>query len=160
MNHKIEYKKVQDSLVEKDYFLMPKHSNGNGRLFGGQLLAWIDEVAGLVARKHSHADVVTASIDHLIFKSGAEIRDIVVLIGKLTYVGKSYMEVRVETYVESMDGKRKMINRAYIVMVALDENGKPKEVPALEITEVGEQAEWEAAIKRSELRKIRRKEGF
>ena len=60
-------KKVSDSQVEQTYVLMPRHINGSGRLFGGQLLSWIDEMAGIVARKHSEGSVVTAAIDNLIF---------------------------------------------------------------------------------------------
>ena len=56
----------------------------------------------------------------------------VVVIGKVTYVGNSSMEVRVDTYVEHLeDGMRHAINRAYFTMVALDENDKPKRVPRL-----------------------------
>ena len=153
------YKLVSDSHVEKEYFLMPKHSNGSGRLFGGQLLSWIDEVAGLVARRHSNHDVVTVAIDNLIFKSGAEIKDIVVIIGNITYVGKTSMEVRVDTYVENIDGKRTLINKAYFVMVALDKKQKPVKVPELRVSGASEKAEWDAGVKRAELRRVRRKEG-
>lgn len=153
-------KRVKDSEVEKAYILMPKHINETGHLFGGQLLAWIDEVASIVCRRHAQANAVTASIDNLIFKSGAKINDIVVVIGHLTYVGRTSMEVRVDTYVESMDGMRNMINRAYVVMVAMDEDYKPKQVPSLVVEGEAEKAEWEAGIRRSELRKTRKKEGF
>lgn len=153
-------KRVSDSQSEQSYILMPKHINEGGHLFGGELLAWIDEIASIVARRHSHANAVTATIDNLIFKAGAQINDIIVLIARLTYVGRTSMEVRVDTYVESMDGMRNMINRAYVVMVAMDNDYKPKEVPGLIIEEEAEKAEWEAGMKRSELRRTRRKEGF
>ena len=55
----------------------------------------------------------------------------IVLIGKLTYVGTTSMEVRVDTYVEDAEGIRRPINRAYFCMVALDENDKPVKVPGL-----------------------------
>ena len=71
------------------------------------------------------------------------------------------MEVRIDSYVEEMkDGKRHMINTAYFVMVAVDENGKPVPVPALKIRTLSEQADWEAAKRRQEYRKHRGKEGF
>lgn len=70
------------------------------------------------------------------------------------------MEVRVDTYVESLDGMRHPVNRAYLTLVSVDKNGKSKEVPRLIVESIGEQAEWEAGKKRSELRKMRMKEGF
>lgn len=153
-------KTVNDSLTEQTYIVMQGHINGSGRLFGGQLLAWIDELAGIVAMRHSGSTVITASIDNLQFKRGAHINDIVVLIGKITYVGNSSMEVRIDTYVEERDGSRHPINRAYFVMVALDENERPKKVPRLVVQTIEQQAEWEAAVKRNALRKQRKLEGF
>lgn len=153
-------KRVSDSYVEQAYILMPKHINESGHLFGGQLLAWIDEIASIVARRHSNANPVTAAIDNLVFKKGAKTNDIVVLVGRLTYVGTTSMEVRVDTYVESLDGMRVMINRAYIVMVAMDALYKPMQVPGLIVESEVEKAEWDAGIRRSELRKQRKKEGF
>lgn len=70
------------------------------------------------------------------------------------------MEVRVDTYVEDYAGKRRSINRAYVVMVAVDENENPVEVPGLIMGSEAEQAEWLAGEKRYKLRKQRRIEGF
>jgi acyl-CoA hydrolase len=70
------------------------------------------------------------------------------------------MEVRIDTYVENKEGNRYPINRAYFVMVALDENEQPKKVPRLNIETVEQQAEWDAAIKRHTLRKQRKAEGY
>lgn len=153
-------KHVKDSTSEQVHLLMPSHMNGSDRLFGGQLLAWIDVVAAVVARRHSERNVITAAIDNLQFKSGAYLNDTVVLIGKLTYVGKSSMEVRVDTYSEDLDGIRRVINRAYLVLVAIDDDGKPVIVPSLIVESESEKAEWEAGIKRHNLRIQRRKEGF
>ena len=124
-------KRVEDSLTEQTYLLMHRHINGYGRLFGGQLLMWIDELAGIVATRHSESRITTASIDNLNFKKAAFLNDTVVLIGKITHVGRSSMEVRVDTYVETLDGMRHVINRAYVVMVAIDEEGKAVPVPGL-----------------------------
>ena len=153
-------KKVADSITEQTFVLMPKDLNGQHRLFGGQLMSWIDVLAGIVANRHSQHMVVTAAVDNLQFKEGAGDGDILVLIGKITYVGSSSMEVRVDTYVESLDGIRRTINRAYLVLVALDENGKPVRVPRLELVTESEKAEWEGGKRRSELRRQRRIEGF
>ena len=123
-------------------------------------MQWIDEMAGIVARRHAGTIVTTACEDNLNFKAGAYLGDVVVLIGKMTYVGKTSMEVRIDTYVEAADGTRKIINRAYEVMVALDENDNKVEVPKLIVETEAEKAEWIGGEKRYALRKERRREGY
>lgn len=119
-------KKVSESKTEQIQILMPQHINGYKRLFGGVLMEWIDVVAGVVARRHANSEVTTASVDNLQFKSPAYVNSTIILIGKITYVGTTSMEVRVETFVESLSGERKLVNRAYVVMVALDEHERPE----------------------------------
>ena len=154
-------KRVKDSETEQSYLLMHRHINGYGRLFGGQLVAWIDEMAGLVGRRHSGREITTACIDNLNFKHPAFLNDTVVLVGRVTYVGRTSMEVRVDTYVEELaTGMRKMINRAYVVMVAIDENGHAVPVPGLILESPEQEAEWEGGKRRYELRKERHREGF
>ncbi len=153
-------KRVEDSLTEQIQLLMPRHINGTGRLFGGKLMEWIDIVGGITARRHSERDVITAAIDNLQFKQGAYKNDTLVLIGRITYVGNTSMEVRVDTYVEDLSGIRRPINRAYMVYVALDKEGKPTRVPRLIVETESQRGEWEGAIKRNELRKIRREKGY
>ena len=131
------------------------------RLFGGMLMQWLDEVAGMVAKRHTRANVITASVDNLRFIHGAYKGEMVVIVGKVTYVGTTSMEVRVDTYVEHMeDGMRRPINRAYFTMVALDEDDKPKQVPRLILETEAQRAEWKAAEKRREMRMRRKEEGF
>ena len=102
-----EERTVQDSMVETVHLIRPNHMNAAGRLFGGMLMQWLDEVAGLVAKKHSRSNIITASVDNLRFIHGAYAGDMVVIIGRLTYVGNTSMEVRVDTYVENpADGMR------------------------------------------------------
>ena len=153
-------KKVSDSATQQQYLVRPTHINHYGRLFGGQLLYWIDELAGIVAMRHSGATVTTAAVDNLQFQAPAFEGDMVVLFGQVTYVGRSSMEVRVDTYTETSDGSRTLINRAYIDLVAIDETGKPIPVPGLIIETQEQQDEWNAAAKRKALRKQRRQEGF
>lgn len=153
-------KRVEDSMAEQSHLLMPRCMNAAGFLFGGQLLAWLDEIAGIVAKRHAQMNVVTVAIDNMYFKSGAKVNDTIVLIGRLTYVGRSSMEVRIDTYAEDLSGVRTMINRAYFVMVGTDENQHPVEVPGLLIEGVTQQIEWEAGKKRAELRRLRKNEGF
>lgn len=156
----IKAKRVQDSMVETVHIVRPNHLNGANRLFGGILMQWIDEVAGIVAKRHAMMNVITASVDNLRFLKGAYQNEMVVIVGKLTYVGTTSMEVRVDTYVENKEGRRKAINSAYFVMVALDENDKPVPVPQLIIETEEQKAEWESAKKRREIRSQRKVEGF
>ena len=153
-------KKISDSLTEQQYLIRPAYINHYGRLFGGQLLKWIDELAGIVATRHSGATVTTAAIDNLQFQAPAYEGELVVLQGMVTYVGRTSMEIRVDTYVEALDGSRQMINRAYIDMVCIDRDGTPVEVPGLILETEEQQQEWDAAQKRKQLRKQRRQEGF
>lgn len=150
-------KTVAQSKTEQVQILMPGHINGYKRLFGGRLMEWIDVVAAVVARRHSNQNVTTASVDHLEFKEAAFVNSTIVLKGQITYVGNTSMEVRVDTFVEALTGEQKMINRAYLVLVALDEEDKPVEVPKIMIQTEEERAEWEAGKLRNEYRKSRKK---
>lgn len=149
-------KRVSDSVVETVHIVRPTYLNGAGRLFGGMLLQWIDETAGLVAKRHCRMNVTTVSIDNLHFIKGAYPSDDVILIGKMTYVGNTSMEIKVETFVDNMSGRRHLINRAYLNFVALDENDKPARVPRLILETEEEKQEWEKAERRKEIRRIQR----
>lgn len=153
-------KKREDSFTEQQYFVRPTHINHYGRLFGGQLIYWIDELAGIVAMRHCNATVTTAAIDNLQFKAPAYAGEMIVLQGEVTYVGNTSMEVRVDTYREALDGSREIINRAYVDMVAIDCKGNPTIVPELLLETEAQKAEYAAAEKRKALRKQRRQEGF
>lgn len=156
----IKPRTVDDSRTEQVQLLTQGTLNGYKRLFGGQLMEWIDVVAGVVARRHSGRNVTTAVVDTLQFMSPAYANDVVVIKGYVTYTGNTSMEVCVKTYVENFDGSTHEINTAYVVMVALDENEKPTKVPPLLVQTEEEQKEWDAAVKRNDLRKLRRKEQF
>lgn len=153
-------KKVSESTTEQIHMIMYHHINGINRLFGGQLLSWIDEVAGITAKRHCGRDVTTVAIDNLHFKSGAYLNDLVVLVGKVTHVGNTSLEVRVDSYIENSHGERHPINRAYFVMVCMGDDDRPAPVPELILENDGERMEWENAQKRRELRLLRKKEGF
>lgn len=157
---KSENKTVAESRTETTHLVRNSDLNGAGRLFGGILMQWIDEAAAIVAMRHAGCGCITASVDNLQFIRGAHQGDMVVLIGRVTYVGTSSMEVRVDAYVEGADGMRRVINRAYSTMVALDETEKPCRVPRLILSSEEERAEWEAGEKRREMRALRRREGF
>lgn len=156
----VDKREVSESVVETVHMVRPNHLNASGRLFGGVLMQWIDEVAGLVAKRHARMNVTTASVDNLKFLHGAYQRDVIVIIGKATYIGRTSMEVKVDTYIEANDGSRTLINRAYFTMVGLDENDRTAVIPGLVLTTEKEKEEWENAKKRREIRMLRKEEGF
>ena len=153
-------KRVQDSRTEQIQILMPEHINGAGRLFGGKLVEWIDVVAGVVARRHCQCNVTTAAIDNLQFRSPARVDSTLCLIGQLTHVGRTSMEVRVDSFVEDLQGRRTLINRAYLVLVAIDREENPVPVPGLFTIAPEEKMEWEGGQRRRALRRQRRDEQY
>lgn len=153
-------KRVDDSRTEHVQIIMPAHVNGYDRLFGGRLMEWIDVVAGVVARRHGNRNITTARVDSLEFKSAAYADSTVVLKGHINWVGRTSMEVQVDTFVESLDGRQDLINRAYLVVVALDEHERPVAVPRLELVSPEDTANWEAGERRNQLRKQRIAENY
>lgn len=152
---------VQFSQVENIYVIRYENINPTGRLFGGQLVSWIDEVAGACAMRHTGLPMTTASIDNLTFKRGAFLADRLVLLARMTYVGRTSCEVRVDSYIEDKEGFRHTINRAFLCYVAIDEKGNPQPIPyGLEISSVAEKARWDGAILRRDYRKSRKDIGF
>lgn len=153
-------KRVSDSRTQQVQILSQSTLNGYKRLFGGRLMEWIDIVAAVTARRHCNMNVTTAAVDKLIFKRPAHANDTIVLEGYITYAGTTSMEICVETCVEALDGSRTDINKAYLVMVAIDEQGNPARVPRL-ITETEEEKRrYRAAVKRREMRIRRKAERF
>jgi len=154
-------KTIDESLTEQIHLLRYEDINGENRLFGGKLVSWIDEVGGIVAKRHAGIKVTTASIDNLRFKEPAHLDDLIVIVGYVTYVGNTSMEVRVDTYLEEKDGLRRVINRAYLSLVGLDENGFPTQIPyGIKVESESQKGDYEGALKRIELRKLRQQEGF
>ena len=151
-------KTVDDSRAETVHIVRPNHLNGANRLFGGILMQWIDEVAGIVAKRHCMGNVTTASVDNLTFLSGAYQNDMIVIKGKLTWVGNTSMEVCVDTYVENPNGNRVRINNAHFMMVALDENDKPMPVPKLVLQTEDEHLAWAHGEERRRIRNQRKKD--
>ena len=153
-------KLTADSRTEQVQIVLPQHANSAKRLFGGMLMEWIDVVAAVVARRHANSEVTTACIDNLQFRAAVVINSTVVLIGKMTYVGRTSMEVRVDTFVEHLDGQRELVNTAYMVFVALDEHQRPVAVPKLLVQNEQERYEFESGARRQQLRKERRHQGY
>lgn len=132
---------------------MASHVNGIHRLFGGQLMAWIDVVAAVEAKRHAKSSVTLLTVDHLTFLSPVYMDETVALEAELTWTGRTSMEVRVLTYVEKLDGTKILVNKAYLVFVAIDENEKPIPVPAFTPSTTEGVSEWEGAVARKIIRK-------
>lgn len=139
------------SRVEMTQIVMPTHTNGvRGVLFGGVVMQWIDVCAGVSAMRHAGGPVVTASIDRIDFLSPIHVGDIVVLQSQVNFVHKTSMEVgcRVETEDPRTRGRRYTTN-AYLTFVAVDDQGRPREVPPLVLAS-------ELDVKRHDGAKLRR----
>lgn len=152
-----EAKRVCDSRTEISHIIMYNHMNGQRRLFGGQLMEWIDVAACITARRHAGLEVTTLSIDTLTFRAPAYLNETIVLIGQVTFVGSTSMEVRVDSLVEALDGKRRLVNRAYLVIVAIGEDEKPVPVPRLLPETEEEREEWRAGEERYRRRRADRR---
>jgi len=135
--------------------------NGANRLFGGRLMEWIDSIAGVAARRHCGQQVTTARVDTLEFKHPALLNDIVVLRARVTYVGRTSLEVRVDSYQENIaTGEHTVINTAYLTEVCIDDDGTPVPVPyGLKLESEADRAEYDRALFRREIRKARAESG-
>ena len=150
-------KSVQDSIVEMTELVLPNDANILGNLLGGRLMHWIDIAGALTASKHSNCVVVTAALDSLDFRHPVHMGELVILKAKLTWTGRTSMEVKVKAYAENLKtGAIILTNKAYFTFVALDDEGKPTEVPRLEPETEEEKKDYVEAQKRREERLARR----
>jgi len=119
-------KKPSESAVTTRYLVMPGQANPYGTAFGGAIVAWIDMVAAMAGQRHAGKEVVTASIDSIIFKEPIYVGDQVVLKACVNYVGRTSMEVGVQVSREdAISGEKAVATTAHLTMVALDEDKKP-----------------------------------
>ncbi len=134
--------------------VLPQHCNGyvKPRLFGGQIMAWIDIIGAVAARRYTKSAVTTVCIDNLSFLEPAYLNDTVVQEAEVIWTGHTSLEVKVDSYVEHLDGSRMRVNRAYVVFVALDDNDRPKPVPTFTPRTDAEKREFAAAQERRKQR--------
>ncbi|MDA8442967.1 MAG: acyl-CoA thioesterase [Peptococcaceae bacterium] len=139
-------KTVSHSQVIMSNFMLPHQANPSGNVHGGEIMKLIDSAAGVVALRHARTNVVTARVDELKFINPVRIGNVVTCYGKLTFVGRSSMEVSVTVTVEdvSVDEPAKIALTAYLTFVSLDAHGKPQQVPGLELTNEEEHRLFEA----------------
>jgi acyl-CoA hydrolase len=148
---------VGHSSVIMAQLMLPHQANPAGYVHGGEIMKIMDNAAGVVAARHAHTNVVTARVDDINFLNPVRVGDLVVVHAVLTFVGHSSMEICLEVETENLAAEEKqMALRAYFIYVALDQAGKPTEVPPLLITTEEEERLFEEGRKRHEAHKNQR----
>ncbi|TAH27974.1 MAG: acyl-CoA thioesterase [Cytophagales bacterium] len=144
-----------DSLTTMTELVLPNDTNTLNNLMGGRLLHLMDIAAAIAAQKHSGRIVVTASVDNVSFQEPIALGDVLTLQAKVTRSFNSSMEVYIEVTAENIPaGIRKSTNKAFYTFVAVDQMGKPINVPEL-IAESEEEKElFAGALRRRQLRLI------
>ncbi|MEQ6376363.1 acyl-CoA thioesterase [Bacillaceae bacterium S4-13-56] len=153
----MEAKRCKDSLSIKNSFVLPPDTNSHGTLFGGKLMAYIDDIGGIAAARHARKPVVTASTDSVDFLHPVFEGNTICVEAFVTWSHNTSMEVFVKAISENMlTGERKICTLAFLTFVAVDENGRPIDVPPV-YPETNEE-KWlhESAPQRAERRKERR----
>jgi uncharacterized protein (TIGR00369 family) len=147
-------KRIADSRVTLSALMGPQDSNGHGNVHGGVIMKMVDEAGALVAMRHARTPVVTVTVDSMRFMKPIYLGNLVMCNAELTYVGRTSMEVRVEVISEHpLSGNSTRTNMAYLVYVALDENGYPTSVPDLIYETAEEQTRADEARERQAYRK-------
>lgn len=131
----LEGRTVDHSAISVSQLVLPEQSGRTGFAHGGEIMKLMDTVAGIVGMRHAHRDLVTARVEGINFYKPVRVGNLVTVEARLTWVGHSSMEVRVEVFAEDIFKEQKMhALTAYFVMVALDGSGKPTQVPPLILT--------------------------
>jgi uncharacterized protein (TIGR00369 family) len=134
--------------------MSPQDANVLGNVHGGVIMKMVDEAGALAAMRHSGSPVVTVQIDSLSFRKPIYVGHLVTTCAELTYVGRTSMEVRVEVKAEHpFTGEVIETNLAYLVYVAVDEQGHPQPVPPLRAENETQALRMEQARKRQQFRK-------
>jgi acyl-CoA hydrolase len=153
----MEAKYVKDSQTTLNQLMLPEHANFMGNVHGGIIMKLVDETAGLCAIRHAQRPVVTIAIDSMTFYSPVHVGDVLFLSASLNWIGRSAMEIGVRVVAENpLTGKRTHTNSAFLVYVALDDTGRPAEVPPLTLETDEERRRWAEAEVRQQRRLERR----
>jgi len=146
-------KAVSESETLLSGLMMPVHANHYGSIHGGTILKLADEAAFVAASKHARKNVVMASMDQMIFENPVNVGDMLKVTARLCYVGKSSMDVEIEIKSEKLkEAKTVDVGSAYFTMVALDDEGRPAEVPRLRLDTKLQKAKSKQAIVRRKQR--------
>jgi uncharacterized protein (TIGR00369 family) len=125
-------KPVSASRIMIAQLMQPEHANNLGNVHGGWIMKLVDEAGALACMRHAQARVVTVAVDSMIFRQPIRTTDLVTLTAEVSHVGRTSMEVEVHVTAENpVTGECTHTNTAYLVYVAMDENGQPRPVPPL-----------------------------
>lgn len=148
-------KKCKESFVTMTELVLPNDTNGLNNLMGGRLMHWMDIAGAIAAQRHSNRIVVTASVDNISFSEPIRINNTVILNAFVTRAFSSSMEVYIEVTAEDIPGDKKVqTNRAFLTFVAVDQSGKPIDIPAVEPETDFERELYEGALRRRQLRLV------
>ncbi len=152
-------KTVLSSRVEMSEVMTPNDANFLGKVFGGKVLALLDLVAYAASSRFAGTICVTASVDRVDFHEPIEVGELVSCVGVVSYVGRTSLEVTIEVSAENvLKGSRRHTNTARVTMVALNEAGKPIEVPRLICETRDEKIRFLEGRLRREIRGVQRVE--
>jgi acyl-CoA hydrolase len=141
------------SRVETTQLVLPGLTNVHGTIFGGMMMQWIDIAAGIAAARHAGGPVVTASMDSLHFLSPVHLGEVVLLHAQVNFAARTSMEVEVRVFSENQSTLvRRPATRAYLTFVAVDDQGRPREVPPLVTQTADERRRFAAAKARRAVR--------
>lgn len=137
--------------------MQPEHANHHGNVHGGWIMKLVDEAGALACMRHAQRRVVTVAIDRMTFKQPIQIGDLIILNAEVTYTGRTSLEAEVQVTAENpITGEQVHTNTAYLVYVALDENGNVAEVPALH-PETPREEERMAEAKERQMQRLAKK---
>jgi uncharacterized protein (TIGR00369 family) len=146
-------KPIRASRVTLSQLMHLEHANLLGNVHGGWIMKLADEAGALSCMRHAQKKVVTVAIDSMTFRQPIKLGDLVILNAEVTYTGRTSMEATVEVLAENpLTGKRTHTNTAYLVYVALDNQGRPTSVPAVKAETEEEKQKIEQAKARQERR--------
>jgi acyl-CoA hydrolase len=145
------------SRVATSRIMAPTDANILGNVHGGVIMREVDTVAGMAATRHAGRVAVTAAIDELSFKGPVHVGDLLHVTASVNAAGSTSMEVGVRVEAEPWrGGERRHTTTAYLVFVALDEDGHPVPVPPLEVETEEERRREAQALIRRQVRQERR----
>lgn len=145
----------RESFVSMTELVLPNDTNTLNNLMGGRLMHWMDIVSAIAAQKHANKIVVTASVDNISFKHPIRLGNVVTLKARVTRAFNSSMEVRIDVEAEDIPSNEKIdSNSAYFTFVAVDDHGKPTDVPEIEPETDEDREYYDGALRRRQLRLI------
>lgn len=132
--------------------VLPSETNHLNNLFGGELLARMDRAASIAAQRHSRHVCVTASVNHVAFTKAIPLGSVVTVEAKVSRSFSSSMEIYIDVWIEDRtSGDRTKTMEAIYTFVAVDENGKPVEVPPIIPETKLEKERFDDALRRKQL---------